>query len=108
MSLAQSCTAGYIMGKYGYPASDYLGKNPGIKTLRMINYSAGDVIKELEAQKAATGFLHYFESIMVAHHDEYDLVEAMSSLTTLIKSGSKKAQELGKVIDRHYRFLDEQ
>ncbi len=107
MKFAQKFTAGYVQGEYGYSAWTFLKKNPVIKTLHIINYSAGSTIKELEAQKAAAGFLHYFESIEITHSDKFDLVKAKDALTALIKSGKEKAQELGNVIDEHYTFDDE-
>lgn len=73
----------------------------------MINYSAGAAIRQLEAEKAATGFLHFFESLETSHEDAHDLAGAKDELTNLIKTGNKKAQELGKIIDKHYRFDDE-
>lgn len=107
MKFAQKFTAAYIQGKYQYSAWDYLSNNPPISSLRMINYSASPPLKELEAERAAVGFLHFFESLQTTHENTYDASRARTALATLIAAGTDKAQLLGDVINYHYRFDDE-
>lgn len=107
MKFAQKFVAGYLQGAHKFSASAYLKKNPNISSVRMINYSASAGIRELESQKEAAGVLHFFATLEISHEESYDLAEAMKSLVALIKSGDKPVQELGKVIDKHYKFDDE-
>lgn len=104
---AHKFTAAYIQGEHSYSAWEYLHTNPDIKSMRMINYSAGGEIRKLEAQKAATGILHYFESLSFGHEESYDLGQALNNLTKLIEDGVDQAHSLGDVIDAHYKFEDE-
>jgi len=108
MKLAQKFTATYLQGEYGVSAYDIL-QTPGMKVrdLRMINYTAGDDIRQVEAMKAAAGLLHFFTSLSMPFEVGGSLQDAFAQLTELIKSGDEAVGALGEVVDANYKFTDE-
>ena len=106
-SYAQKFTATYILGRYGYSAYDFLHTNPPITELKMINYTAGDDIKEVEANVAATEMTAHFSQIGIPLEATGSIERCQSTLAGLIKDGSGKAHELSSTIDANFRFDDE-
>ncbi|AUM12909.1 hypothetical protein [Ketobacter alkanivorans] len=107
MKYSRKFLATYVQGKYGYSAFNYLKKDPAIKVIHMVNTTAGAAIREIEAQRAALGIIHFLETLEIPHEPEYDQGALITKLTQLIKTGTKKVSELSKEVDKHYLFADE-
>lgn len=107
MKYSRKFLATYVQGKYHYSASNFLVKDPAIKVIHMVNTSAGAAIREIEAQRAALGIIHFLETLQIPHEPEYDQATLITQLTKLIKAGTKPVSELSKAVDKHYLFADE-
>jgi hypothetical protein len=105
--LAYKITAQFFSMEYGESARRLLLEDLLVKELVFFNPSATPESQKITGFRVAGELLRHMEELSIELEEEGDLSTAMETLAAILADGDAPSEEIGKVIDIHFSFIDE-
>ena len=106
-SVAAKVLASYIHLKFDISASDLMFFNPPMGAMPFFNNSASSTIRRAELKLVAGRFLRFLDEIGVPLEADKTKIGAHTGLVDAMEVENAPSSDMVKVIDEHYRFMDE-
>lgn len=106
--LASKITAQFFNWKYGDHPLDLQLDNPKIKEVNFFNPEATAEAKRITAHLIAGQLLKHMEGLNIDLETDGSWDKALEELIRILQQGDKDSSEIAVVIDRHFRFIDDE
>lgn len=105
--LAHKLTAQFFSIEYSEDARRLLLEDLKIEEMIFFNPSATAAVQRITATMVAAQILKHFDMLNIDLEESGDLDAALTQLIDVCTDGSRESVEIGKVVDTHFRFVDE-
>lgn len=106
--VAAKIISGYIARKYDMDAINIRRFNPPMGAMPFFNNSASSGIRDKGHELFAGSLLKFLAGLEIPFEDGGSAKDAMSELVGKMSNEETNSSEIVTVIDKHYRFRDEE
>ncbi len=106
--LASKITAQFFYWEYSDNPQHLLLNNPKIEEMNFFNTDASPEAQSLTSHLVASQLLKHMDMLNLDLEDGGSWDNALAELIEILKDGNKESAEIAKIIDKHFKFIDDE